>query len=56
MGRQALTQLIGVGAVCAWSGVANLVLVVRRTVGLRASAEAVEDGLDLANHGERAYP
>ncbi|MDP3747537.1 MAG: ammonium transporter [Phenylobacterium sp.] len=58
MGGQALTQLIGVAAVCAWSAVATLVLVflVRRTVGLRASAEAVEDGLDLANHGERAYP
>ncbi|WP_332765262.1 ammonium transporter [Phenylobacterium sp.] len=58
MGSQAVTQLIGVAAVCAWSAVATLVLVfvVRRTVGLRASAEAVEDGLDLANHGERAYP
>ncbi|WP_309643176.1 ammonium transporter [Phenylobacterium sp.] len=58
MGGQALTQLIGVAAVCAWSAVATLVLVfvVGRTVGLRASAEAVEDGLDLANHGERAYP
>ncbi|MES2896955.1 MAG: ammonium transporter [Pseudomonadota bacterium] len=58
MGGQAVTQLIGVAAVCAWSAVATLVLVfvVRRTVGLRASAEAVEDGLDLANHGERAYP
>jgi len=58
MGGQAITQLIGVAAVCAWSAIATLVLVfvVRRTVGLRASAEAVEDGLDLANHGERAYP
>ncbi|MDP3854696.1 ammonium transporter [Phenylobacterium sp.] len=58
MGGQAVTQIIGVAAVCAWSAVATLVLVfvVRRTVGLRASAEAVEDGLDLANHGERAYP
>ncbi|UTP39560.1 ammonium transporter [Phenylobacterium sp. LH3H17] len=58
MGSQALTQVIGVAAVSAWSAVATLVLVfvVRRTVGLRASAEAVEDGLDLANHGERAYP
>ncbi len=58
MGSQALTQVIGVVAVCAWSAIATLalVLVVRRTVGLRASAEAVEDGLDLANHGERAYP
>ncbi|HEX5380535.1 MAG TPA: ammonium transporter [Phenylobacterium sp.] len=57
MAGQALTQLIGVAVVCAWSGVATLVLVfiVRRTVGLRASDEAVDEGLDMAAHGERAY-
>ena len=57
MASQALTQLIGVAAVCAWSGIATLVLVfvVRRTVGLRASDEAVDEGLDMSAHGERAY-
>ena len=57
MSQQALTQLIGVAAVCAWSAVATLVLVfiVRRTVGLRASDEAIDDGMDLSAHGERAY-
>ncbi|OYU68763.1 MAG: ammonia channel protein [Alphaproteobacteria bacterium PA2] len=57
MGGQALTQVIGVGAVCAWSAVATLILVpvVRRLTGLRASDEMIDDGLDLSSHGERAY-
>jgi ammonium transporter, Amt family len=57
MSAQGLTQLIGVVAVCAWSAIATLALVfiVRKTVGLRASEEAIDDGLDLSAHGERAY-
>ena len=57
MGGQAMTQLIGVGVVCAWSAAATLVIIaiVRRLTGLRASDEMIDDGLDLAAHGERAY-
>jgi len=57
MGDQALTQIIGVAAVCAWSALATLILVavVRRVTGLRASDDMIDDGLDLASHGERAY-
>ena len=57
MGAQALTQAIGVAATVAWSGIATLglVFVVRRTVGLRARDEAIEEGLDMAAHGERAW-
>jgi Amt family ammonium transporter len=57
MGAQAGVQAIGVLAVCAWSALvsAAILLVCKFTVGLRASAEAVEDGLDLSTHGERAY-
>ncbi|MDO8323174.1 MAG: ammonium transporter [Phenylobacterium sp.] len=57
MGSQAVTQVLGVLAVCAWSGIATLVLVflTRRTVGLRASDDAVDEGLDMSAHGERAY-
>jgi Amt family ammonium transporter len=57
MGAQALTQAIGVGATVAWSGIATLglVFVVRRMVGLRARDEAIEEGLDMAAHGERAW-
>ena len=57
MGSQAVTQVVGVLAVCAWSGIATLVLVflTRRTVGLRASDDSVDEGLDMSAHGERAY-
>jgi Amt family ammonium transporter len=55
--KQLSVQAIAVGVVCAWSVVASLAIVwlCRRTVGLRASAEAIDDGLDYAAHGERAY-
>jgi Amt family ammonium transporter len=57
MASQALTQIIGVVSVVVWSGVASLILIeiVKRTTGLRAKDEAIEDGLDLSAHGERAY-
>ena len=57
MTSQAGVQALGVAAVCAWSAVASAVilLVCRFTVGLRATPEAIEDGLDLSTHGERAY-
>jgi Amt family ammonium transporter len=57
MGAQVITQAIGVAATVAWSGIATLglVFVVRRTVGLRARDEAIEEGLDMAAHGERAW-
>ena len=50
-------QAIGVAAVCAWSAVASaaILLLCKFTVGLRASPEAIEDGLDMSSHGERAY-
>jgi Amt family ammonium transporter len=56
-GSQFGVQALGVAAVCAWSGVASAVilLICRFTVGLRATPEAIEDGLDLSTHGERAY-
>ncbi|MDP3175737.1 MAG: ammonium transporter [Phenylobacterium sp.] len=55
--QQLLTQAIGVGATVAWSAIATLILavVLERTVGLRARDEAIEEGLDMAAHGERAY-
>ena len=41
----------------AWSAVVTLVLcfVLEGTIGLRAREEHIEEGLDLAAHGERAY-
>jgi ammonium transporter, Amt family len=57
MADQALTQAIGVVAVVAWSGLMAFVLaiVLQRTMGLRAREDHIEEGLDMAAHGERAY-
>jgi Amt family ammonium transporter len=40
-----------------WSGgVAFVILLILKfTIGIRASDEAQEEGLDLADHGEKAY-
>ncbi len=56
IGAQLGVQLLGLAAVVVWSGGVSLGLlwIVDRLVGLRASAIAIEDGLDLAEHGERA--
>ncbi len=57
MAAQAGVQVLGVGATILWSAVACVVILwlVKRTVGLRAPDAAIEDGLDLTHHGERAY-
>ncbi len=49
-GKAVLTTLV-------WSGIGSAVLykVVDLIVGLRPTAEAEREGLDLADHGERAY-
>jgi Amt family ammonium transporter len=55
--RQLGVQSLGALAVCGWSAAASAVILLacRFTVGLRATPEAIEDGLDLSTHGERAY-
>ena len=42
---------------CCWSGVGSAILykVVDIIVGLRPSVEAEREGLDITDHGERAY-
>ena len=57
MGAQARVQLVGTASIIAWSAVASAAILwlVKRLVGLRASDMAIEDGLDLSEHGERAY-
>jgi Amt family ammonium transporter len=56
-GAQFKSQLIAVVTSLVWSGVVATVvlLVLKFTIGIRASDEAQEEGLDLADHGERAY-
>ena len=51
-------QALGLGAVVAWTVVATaaILFVCHRLIGLRVGDMAIEDGLDLSSHGERASP
>ena len=57
MAGQMTIQVIGIGAVVGWSIVATVAIlfVVKAVVGLRATPEHINDGLDLTHHGERAF-
>ena len=52
-----LTQLKAVGITLAWSGWVSLILfyLLDKTIGLRPSREVEVEGLDINEHGERAY-
>ncbi|MBZ6075536.1 ammonium transporter [Microvirga puerhi] len=54
---QVWTQFIAVVVTLLWTGIGSLILykIVDLTLGLRATYEAEREGLDLADHGERAY-
>jgi len=57
MGGQVWKQLIAVLVSLLWSGIGSLILykIVDAVVGLRISQEGEREGLDVADHGERAY-
>jgi len=57
MWTQLISQGKAVGTTLVWSGVGSLILykIVDVLVGLRPSPEAEREGLDLTDHGERAY-
>ena len=52
------TQAIGVLAYAVWAIVLSFIVLytLKKTIGLRVSAEVEEKGLDLAEHGTIAYP
>ena len=54
---QLKVQVTGIAATVVWSGVMTAILVagIRATMGLRASPDEIEEGLDLTSHGERSY-
>jgi Amt family ammonium transporter len=54
---QVISQLWAVGVALVWSATVAFVIlfILKKTIGIRASDEAQEEGLDLADHGERAY-
>ena len=57
MGSQMLTQIKAVALTLVWSGVGSAILffVIDKVIGLRPTEEAEREGLDLSEHGERAY-
>lgn len=57
VGAQLWIQIEGVLVTIAWAGIGTLIAgyIVKLTVGLRVDEETEVDGLDIAEHGERAY-
>ncbi len=57
MSGQVGTQALSVAITCVWSAVVSFVAykIADVTVGLRVSEEKEREGLDTAEHGERAY-
>jgi len=57
MGGQVWVQTLAVVIAIVWCGVVSFILykLVDMIVGLRATPETEREGLDLAEHGERAY-
>ncbi len=57
MAGQVLTQIKAVALTLVWSGVGSAVLfyIVDKLFGLRPTEDAEREGLDLSEHGERAY-
>ena len=57
LGAQLWVQVFSVLVTIAWAGIGTLVvgLLVKAVVGLRVTEEAEVDGLDISEHGERAY-
>ena len=57
MGAQLAAQVKAVAVTLVWSGAisAILFLAIDKTIGLRPSRDAEREGLDINEHGERAY-
>jgi Amt family ammonium transporter len=55
--NQLAAQFVGVGVVAVWSAVASAVLavVMSLVVTMRVGEDAEAEGLDITNHGERAW-
>ena len=57
MGAKLVVQLTAVGATIVWAGIGTVIAVyaAKLLTGLRVSAEVEKEGLDIGEHGERAY-
>jgi Amt family ammonium transporter len=54
---QVIAQLKGVLTTLVWSGIGSTIVfgIIKLTIGLRVKDEVEREGLDIAEHGERAY-
>jgi Amt family ammonium transporter len=57
MGAQVWKQFVAVAVAVIWCGVGSFVLfkIIDAVVGLRVTSDQEREGLDIAEHGERAY-
>ena len=57
-GEQILWQIVGIVVTWVWSFVLTsiILLAIKYTIGLRVDEKTEEEGLDIAVHGEPAYP
>ena len=57
MTAQMISQLWAVGTTLVWSGLVSALLyfVIDKVIGFRATPEVEREGLDIIDHGERAY-
>lgn len=57
MGTQVMAQIKGVLVTIVWSAIASAIVftLIKYTIGLRASQDAEDEGLDTTEHGETAY-
>jgi Amt family ammonium transporter len=57
MAAQVIIQAKSVGITLLWSGLVSLVAfkLIDMVIGLRVAEETEREGLDTAEHGERAY-
>jgi Amt family ammonium transporter len=57
-GEQVLRQLIAVGVSFGWAFLTTLaiLLILKYTIGLRVDENQEQEGLDMSQHGEEAYP
>jgi ammonium transporter, Amt family len=57
MAGQVITQIKAVCVTLVWSGLVSFILffLLDKTIGLRPSVDVENEGLDIAEHGERAY-
>jgi Amt family ammonium transporter len=57
IGAQTIIQAEGVLFSLVWSGVVTAIIFLglKYTIGLRPTEEVEREGLDVAEHGERAY-